>query len=74
MLRRPTPHKWQTHSEMAVTRQSAVQVVVRTALSGADRFRILALPYPVENQVFWQVLADLGVTQERLMDRLGAGP
>ena len=74
MLRRPSPHKWHIHPEMAVTRQSAVQIVVRAALSRVEKSRILALPYPVENQVFWQVLADLGVTQERLMDRLGAGP
>ena len=59
---------------MAVTRQSAVQIVVRAALSQAEQSRILALPYPVEYQVFWQVLADFGVTQERLMDRMGAGP
>jgi hypothetical protein len=32
------------------------------------------MPYPVERQVFWQVLADLGVTQERLMERMGASP
>jgi hypothetical protein len=59
---------------MAVTWQSASHIVVRTALSHADRYRVLALPYPVEHQAFWQVLADLGVTQERLMDRMGAGP
>ena len=60
--------------EMVVTWQSAADIVIRTALSRADQVRILALPYPVEHQAFWQVLADLGVTQERLMDRLGAGP
>ena len=38
----------------------------------ADQWRILALPYPVEYQDFWQVLAGLGVIQERLMDRMGA--
>ena len=60
--------------EMAVTWQSASHVVVRTALSDADRYRILALPYPVEHQAFWRLLADFGVTQERLMDRMGSGP
>jgi hypothetical protein len=60
--------------KMAVTRQSASHIVVRTALPHADRCRILALPYPVEHQAFWKVLADFGVTQERLMDRMGAGP
>jgi hypothetical protein len=74
ILRGPRPHEWQTHSEMAVTRQSAIQVIVRTALSRADKVQILALPYPVEDHAFWQVLAGLGVTQERLMDRMGAGP
>ena len=59
---------------MVVTWQSASHIVVRTALSHADRYRILALSYPVEHQAFWQVLADFGVTQERLMDRMGAGP
>lgn len=60
--------------EIAVTRQSASDIVVRAALSQADQCRILALPYPVGYQVFWQVLADMGVTQERLTDRLGASP
>lgn len=60
--------------EMAVTWQSALHIVVRTALSHADRYQILALPYPVEHQAFWRLLADFGVTQERLMDRMGAGP
>jgi hypothetical protein len=60
--------------EMVVTRQSAADIVIRTDLSRADQDQILALPYPVEHQAFWQMLADLGVTQERLMDRLGAGP
>jgi hypothetical protein len=63
-----------TDRKMAVTRQSASHIVVRTALSHADRYRILALPYPVEHRAFWKVLADFGVTQERLMDRMGAGP
>jgi hypothetical protein len=57
-----------------MTRQSASDIVIRAALSRANRGRILALPYPVEHQVFWQVLADMGVTQERLMDRIGASP
>ena len=59
---------------MAVTWQSASHIVVRTALPHADRYRILALPYPVDHQAFWQLLADYGVTQERLMERMGAGP
>jgi hypothetical protein len=62
------------NAKMAVTRRSALDIAVRTALSRADQYRILALPYPVEHQAFWQLLADLGVTQERLMDRMGAGP
>ena len=60
--------------EIAMTRHSASDVVVRAALSQADQYRILALPYPVEHQFFWQLLADVGVTQERLMDRMGASP
>jgi hypothetical protein len=60
--------------KMAMTRKSALDIVVRAALSQEDQYRILALPYPVEHQVFCQVLADLGVTQERLMDRMGASP
>jgi hypothetical protein len=57
-----------------VNKQSAAHIVALAALSRADKSRVLALPYPVESQAFWQVLADLGVTQERLMDRMGAGP
>lgn len=57
-----------------MTRQSALHIVVLTALSQVDQDRILALPYPVEHGTFWQVLADLEVTQERLMDRMGASP
>jgi hypothetical protein len=59
---------------MAMTRQSGLDIAVRAALSQADQCRILALPYPVEHKAFWQVLADMGVTQERLMDRMGASP
>jgi hypothetical protein len=59
---------------MAVTWRSAVDIIVRASLSQADQNRVLALPYAVEHRAFWQVLADLGVTQERLMDRMGAGP
>ena len=59
---------------MAMTRQSASDIVGRAALSQADQYRILALPYPVEYQVFWQVLANVGVTRECLMDRMGASP
>jgi hypothetical protein len=57
-----------------MTRQNALDIAVRAALSQAELWRILALPYPVEYRVFWQVLADMGVTQERLMDRMGASP
>lgn len=60
--------------EIAVTRESAAQVLARTALSAVARSQVLALPYPVNDRAFWQVLADLGVTRERLMDRLGASP
>ena len=59
---------------IAVTRHTATDIVVRSALSQVDQCRILALPYPVGNQVFWQLLAEVGVTQERLMDRMGASP
>lgn len=55
-----------------VTRQSAQDIAVRAPLSPEERNRILALPYPVEHQVFWQVLDGMGVTRERLMDRTGA--
>jgi hypothetical protein len=57
-----------------MTRQSAADIVIRAGLSQADQARVLALPYPVRHQVFWHVLAGLGVTQERLMERLGASP
>ena len=60
--------------KMTVTSQGALDIVVRARLSQADRYRILALPYPVEYQAFWRVLADMGVTKERLMDRMGASP
>lgn len=57
-----------------MNRKSALDVVARTALSQADQCRVLSLPYPVEYRAFWQVLADMGVTKERLMDRMGASP
>lgn len=60
--------------ETGVTRDTAADIMVRADLSRPDQCRILAMPYPVERQVFWQVLADLGVTQERLMERMGASP
>jgi len=60
--------------EAGLTRDTAADIMVRAALSRPDQCRILAMPYPVERQVFWQVLADLGVTQERLMERMGASP
>lgn len=55
-----------------VTRQSALDIAMRAAISPEEKYRILALPYPVEHRVFWRVLAGMGVTQERLMDRMGA--
>ena len=60
--------------DAGMTRDTAADIMVRADLSRPDQCRILAMPYPVERQVFWQVLADLGVTQERLMERLGASP
>ncbi|MGH3294700.1 MAG: hypothetical protein ACRDP7_23165 [Trebonia sp.] len=54
--------------------ESALDIIVRSAIAPAERYRILALPYPVEGGAFWQELADLGVTKERLMDRMGASP
>ena len=59
-------------AEMFMTWLSALDVAVRAPVSEVDKYRILALPYPVEWQVFWRVLADMGVTRERLMDRMGA--
>lgn len=55
-----------------ISRQSALGIAARAPVSPADRHRILALPYPVESRVFWRLLDDLGVTRERLMDRMGA--
>lgn len=57
-----------------MTRDSAADIMARAALSQPDQNRILALPYPVPRQVFWQALAGLGVTQAGLMDRMGASP
>ncbi len=57
-----------------VSRDSAADIMARAALSQPDKRRILAMPYPVEHQLFWQVLADLGVTQEGLMNLMGASP
>ena len=53
---------------------AAMDIAARSPLSRADQCRILALPYTVEYDDFWRVLAGLGVTQQRLMDRMGAGP
>ena len=52
--------------------QAALDITVRSGLSPADQNRILALPYPIDHHDFWRVLADMGLTQERLMDRMGA--
>jgi hypothetical protein len=51
-----------------------MDIAVRSPLSRADQCQILALPYPVEYDNFWRVLVGLGVTQQRLMDRMGASP
>jgi len=60
--------------KIVMTRHSAADIVIRAALSQTDQCKIIALPYPVGYQVFWQMLAEVGVTQERLMDRMGASP
>ncbi|HEU5391716.1 MAG TPA: hypothetical protein VFV73_38035 [Streptosporangiaceae bacterium] len=60
--------------ENGMTRDTAADIMVRADLARPDQCRILAMSYPVERQVFWQILADLGVTQERLMERMGASP
>jgi hypothetical protein len=57
-----------------ITWKSALDIMVRAGLPRADQHRILALHYPVEYRVFWRVLDDLGMTEERLMDRMGASP
>jgi hypothetical protein len=57
-----------------MTWQAALDIVVRAGLPQADHHRILSLRYPVDYQVFWRALAAVGVTQERLMDRMGASP
>jgi hypothetical protein len=53
---------------------AAKDIAVRSPLSRTDQYRILALSYPVEYEHFWRVLAGLGFTQQRLMDRMGASP
>jgi hypothetical protein len=60
--------------ETNMTRQSGLDIVVRAGLPPADQDRVLALPYPVRYDTFWQVLAGMGMTQARLMDRMGASP
>ena len=60
--------------EMAISRQSALDIMSRAALSQVNQIRLHTLPYPVEYHVFWRVLATMGVNQERLMDRMGASP
>jgi hypothetical protein len=54
--------------------QSALDIMARAGLPRADQHRILALHYPVEYRAFWRVLDDLGMTEERLMDRMGGSP
>jgi hypothetical protein len=53
---------------------AAKDIAVRSPLSRTDQCRILALPYPVEYDDFWRLLAGLGVTKQGLMDRMGASP
>jgi hypothetical protein len=45
-------------------------------LVGLERFRryLNATDDPVECGAFWRELADLGVIEERLMNRMGASP
>ena len=57
-----------------ISLESAVDITVRAGLPQADLHRILALPYPVEHWVFWEALAGVGVTQERVRDHMGASP
>lgn len=59
---------------MIMTWQAALDITVRSGLSLTEQHRILALPYPVEYHAFWRILAGMGLTQERLMDRMGASP
>jgi hypothetical protein len=63
-------------TEMAdhISFPAAVDIAVRAPLSRADQCRVLALPYPVDYEVFWRLLGGMGVTQQRLMDRMGASP
>jgi hypothetical protein len=60
--------------EITMTWQSGLDIVARAGLAPAEQARVLALPYPVKDDTFWQVLADIGMTQGRLMDRMGASP
>jgi hypothetical protein len=60
--------------EMNMTWQSGLDIVARAGLPPADQARLLAMPYPVKYDTFWQVLAGMGMTQGRLMDRMGASP
>jgi hypothetical protein len=59
---------------MTMTWQAARDITVRAGLTLTDQHRILAQPYPVEYRAFWRLLAGMGVTQESLMDRMGASP
>jgi hypothetical protein len=59
---------------MIMTWRAALDITVRSGLPHADRHRILALRYPVEHDIFWRMLAGMGLTQERLMDRMGSSP
>ncbi len=64
----------QRPGKTVMTWQAAVHILARAALPEVDRYRMLALPYPVDHQAFWQALAAMGVTRERLMERMGASP
>ncbi len=58
----------------AMTRHNALSMAKRVGLSPADKWRIGALSFPIEYQAFWTTLADMGMSQQCLMDRMGASP
>lgn len=57
-----------------LTRAHALSIAVRAGLAQPVKQRILSLAYPIEASAFWQTLAGLGLSEESLMDRLGASP
>ena len=36
-----------------------------------QRQPLLALPNPIDHQAFWRLPGDMGMTQQRLMERMG---